>query len=214
MLAKSNKRNTRIDLRVLGNAREPPKPGSLHRIPEEDTAIDARTSPKSNTTRRTTQDRTSDAVDPTTGLKRLRISEAVDSGVRAAEYIRTQHLSPWTIYEKLCHLRHGLGDWVILAEQIRPNVNVGWTESQDPLSSLVTVRTFSGHSTESKLRMIQQIRHRNIVAVREIFAFEGVSHVVFEHMPLSLSHMAGSPHLNETRLAAILGQVEIHHHGH
>jgi hypothetical protein len=139
----------------------------------------------------------SDAIDPKTGLMRLRLVEAVNSGVRAHEYIMTKDESPWRSYERIYQLRLGVGDRVNVAER------------KSPPFDIVTVRSFSGPRIEDKLYMLQRIRHPNFVLAFDAFKFEQSLYIVFEHMPISLQHIAGNPHINELRLASILGQVSV-----
>ena len=126
-------------------------------------------------------------------MLRLRLVEAVDSGVRAHEYIMTKDGSPWRSYERIYQLRLGVGDRVTVAERKSPPFNV------------VTVRSLSGPRVEDKLRILQQIQHTNFVSAFDAFKFEQSLYVVFEHMPISLQHIAGNPYINELRLASILG---------
>jgi hypothetical protein len=136
-----------------------------------------------------------DNIDPKSGLVRLRLVEAVNSGVRAHEYIMTKEWSPWGSYEKIYQLRLGVGDRVTVAEHKSHPFDV------------VTVRSFSGPRAEDVLRMLQRIHHPNFVSALDAFRFEQSLYVVFEHMPISLQHIAGNPYMNELRLASILGQV-------
>jgi hypothetical protein len=55
--------------------------------------------------------------------------------------------------------------------------------------------------------MLQRTHHPNFVSALDAFRFEQSLYVVFEHMPISLQHIAGNPYMNELRLASILGQV-------
>ena len=145
-----------------------------------------------------------DVLDPTTGLKRLRLVDVVGPRVGRHENILTKHLSPWDTYEKLGELRLGVEDWVTVAQRRHPLANVS-----DSLSNLVAVRKYSGADAKGKLQRLQQIQHANIVSIREIFTSEGASHVIFEHMVICLSQVAGNLLLNEIRFAAILGQVNV-----
>jgi len=135
------------------------------------------------------------AIDPETDMLRLRLVEAVASGVRAHEYIMTKEGSPWRSYERIYQLRLGVGDRVTVAERRSPPFNVA------------TVRSFLGSRVEDKLRMLQQIQHTNFVSALDAFKFERSLYVVFEHMLISLQHIAGNPYIDELRLASILGQV-------
>ena len=116
----------------------------------------------------------SDAIDPETGTVRLRLVEAVNSGVRAHEYIMTKEGSPWRSYERIYQLRLGVGDRVNVAER------------KSPPFDIVTVRSFSGPRIENKLYMLQRIRHPNFVSAFDAFKFEQSLYIVFEHMPISL----------------------------
>jgi hypothetical protein len=139
----------------------------------------------------------SDAIDPKTGMLRLRLVEAVNSGVRAHEYIMIKEGSPWRSYERIYQLRLGVGDRVNVAER------------KSPPFDIVTVRSFSGPRIEDKLYMLQRIQHPNFVSAFDAFKFEQSLYIVFEHMPISLQYIAGNPYINELRLASILGQVSV-----
>jgi hypothetical protein len=139
----------------------------------------------------------SHAIDPKTGLMRLRLVEAVNSGVRAHEYIMVKEGSPWRSYERIYQLRLGVGDRVNVAER------------KSPPFDIVTVRSFSGPRLEDKLYMLQRIQYPNFVSALDAFKFEQSLYIVFEHMPISLQYIAGNPYINELRLASILGQVSV-----
>lgn len=135
-----------------------------------------------------------DAIDPATGLKRLELVEALGPTVRAYKFVKRE--SPWRSYEKVFELRLGVGDLVTVAQR------------KDPSSGVVNMRKFPAPNGEEKLRILQQLRHRNIVSVLEVFSFEESFYVMFEHMPISLDHFAGICHYpGELQLASILGQV-------
>jgi hypothetical protein len=193
MTSKPDKRHTQI----LNTLKERgPHP---HSRGDTEQADGNRTAARQNTAKQQAGERESypedDAIDPETGMLRLRLVEAVASGVRAHEYIMTKEGSPWRSYERIYQLRLGVGDRVTVAERRSPPFNV------------VTVRSFSGPRVEDKLRMLQQIQHANFVSAFDAFKFEQSLYVVFEHMPISLQHIAGNPYINELRLASILGQV-------
>lgn len=205
MISTPEKRHTQIDLETLGGLTTRSQTGFLDRLTEGDTPRNRNASARK---RLYSPDR--DDVDPKTGLQRFRLPEAIKSGVRAHEYVRTKHGSPWRIYEKTYQLRLGIKDWVAVAERryLPSNVVTVRSERKDPLSNLVIVRSFSGPNVEEKLRKFQQIQHANFVSALEVFRFNETSYVIFEFMAYSLYYVAGNPLLNEIHLAAILGQVK------
>jgi hypothetical protein len=87
----------------------------------------------------------SDAIDPKTGMMRLRLVEAVNAGVRAHEYIMTKEGSPWRSYKRIYQLRLGVGDRVNVAER------------KSPPFDIVMVRSFLGPRIKDKLYMLQRI---------------------------------------------------------
>ena len=201
----SDKRRTRINFSSLRETGPRPKASSFNQVPEEEDITDTRTILQHEVVG---QRREGDyptyhgALDPTTGLKRLRLVDAIGPGPGPHEYVRTKNLSPWDTYEKLGELRLGVEDWVTVAQRKQPSANL-----PDSSSNLVVVRKYSGSDAQGRLERLHQIRHANIVSMREIFAFEDASYVIFEHMVICLSQVAGNLLLNEIRLAAILGQA-------
>jgi hypothetical protein len=134
-----------------------------------------------------------DAVDPATDLKPLQLVQAIRSRSRTSDNIMPE--SPWRSYEKTYELRLGVDVRITVAEQ------------KDFPYAEVSVRHFSGPGVEDRLHKLQQIRHTNLVSVLKIFRAKETIYVVYEHMPVSLHHIANNPRLDEIRLAAILGQV-------
>ena len=100
------------------------------------------------------------------------------------------------------------GDPFTVAEVKDPlSYDIASTELLSPTPCVVTVKRFPECNAEKKIKMLQWIRHKNIVSVREIFNYEGSFYPIFEHMPMSLSHFTGiQKHLTERHLASILGQ--------
>jgi hypothetical protein len=139
----------------------------------------------------------SDAIDPKTGLMRLRLVEAANSRVRAHEYIMTKEGSPWRSYKRIYQLRLRVGDRVNVAER-----------KSTPFD-IVTVKRFSAPRIKDKLYMLQRIRHPNFVLAFNGFMFKQSLYIVFKHMPISLQHIAGNLYINELRLASILRQVSV-----
>ncbi|PSN59201.1 kinase-like protein, partial [Corynespora cassiicola Philippines] len=104
--------------------------------------------------------------------------------------------SPWSSYEEIHSLRLGIDFWVTYAER-----------RAFPYEEY-SIRHFPGILDEDKLQILQKIRHPNFVTVVDIFQFEEATHVVFEHMPISLHDLSKiSNRIDTIRLAAILGQV-------
>jgi hypothetical protein len=202
MPGKFDKRRTRFDFFSLGDVLPP----RLDRIPEEVEPADTHQVTKSNIVserrRELNQFTDHDVLDPTTGLRRLALVDAYEPVLVPHVHIRIQHQSPWDVYEKLGELRLGVEDWVPVGQRRQPSSSL-----LDPLSKLVMVRKYSDSTAQVKLQRLQQIQHPNIVSVREIFTYQSASFVVFEHMVVCLSQVAGNLLLNEIRLAAILGQV-------
>ena len=135
----------------------------------------------------------------------------VDSEIRSHHYLSPIHSSPWRSYEKEYQLCLGKEDLITVA--VRKDLSHYSAKEKDAMSKLVLIKTFSGPGIEDKLRILQQIRHANIISPLQIFKFEGRSHVVFEYMAVPLSSVATNPRLNDIRLAAILGQVRDHNYG-
>jgi hypothetical protein len=143
----------------------------------------------------------------TNGLKRLKLPEALRSRSEPNEFVRDG--SPWEKYEKSHDLRLGEGDEdrVTMANVRYPWSNeVHFAGLRGPTAYLVNVRSFPTHDGEEKCRMLQWIRHNNIVSFREIFSYERSFHAVFEHMPMFLSLFVGfQRYFSEPQLASILG---------
>ena len=133
------------------------------------------------------------SVDPVTDLKPLQLVQAIKSRSKTSDNIKLE--SPWESYEKTYELRLGADIRVTVAERR--------TFPYDEVS----VRHFTGPDIEDRLHKLQQIQHNNLVAVLEIFQCKEMIYAVYEHMPVSLHHIASNPRLDEIRLAAILGQV-------
>ena len=145
-------------------------------------------------------------VENSVGLKPLRLPEVVRSGIRAHEYLKTTHGSPWQTHEKSYDIRLGADDIFVTVVE-RKDAQSGTLTRKDPFSDLALVRSFAGPSVEDKLRKFQQIQHASIVSPLEIFRLDGTYYIVFEYMVYSLYYVAGNPRLDEIRLAAIVGQV-------
>jgi hypothetical protein len=130
----------------------------------------------------------------TAGPKQLRLPQAIETGVRAYEYIPRHKKSPWSSCKKIHRVRFG-DDLVIVAERIEQSCD------------LVTIKQLHGSNIENELSMIQQIHHLSINRVYEIFQSDEGSYLALEHMPRCLLQVANSPYLNEIHLVAIIRQV-------
>jgi hypothetical protein len=196
MTSNPDKRHTQISFNTLIGPWAQRQSG---RGTEQADSTSDRTSTKRSSAKFLTKKRASSpesvAVDPESGLVRLRLVEAVNSGFRASKYIMMKEGSPWRSYRKIYQLRLGVGDRVTVAEcKTHP-------------FDLITIRSFSGPEVEDKLNMLQRIQHHNFVSALDGFRFEQSIYIVFEHMPISLLFVAGNPYIDELRLASILGQV-------
>lgn len=106
--------------------------------------------------------------------------------------------SPWKTYNKEYQVE--LGGLVTVAERKHPGYG------------LVVVKELSGPSSESKLKMLRSIttiiQSGYFVSCVEVFNFENVLHVIFEHMTISLLQIVAAPRCpHENHVAAIIGQV-------
>jgi hypothetical protein len=131
--------------------------------------------------------RDEDLVDAATGLIRFRLPGVLEPRVKAYKFVRYE--SPWNSYDMIDELRH------VAQRKYRP-------------CDLVSVHNIKGQDAKEKLRVVQRIQHENFVSVLEVFSFEQSFHVIFEHMPMAISHFADILYYpNELQLASILGQV-------
>lgn len=106
--------------------------------------------------------------------------------------------SPWDTYQKLYDLQLGDIDYFTVAEKVHPDLE------KNPV---VIIKTFTGPTAESRAQIIHRIRHNRFVDPQLFFPVDGGYLVSFEFLPLALSEIAGSPLLNDLRLASALGQV-------
>ena len=107
---------------------------------------------------------------------------------------RIKHDSPWKSYEEGYDLK--LESFVKVAVR------------KAPLHGKVAIRKFAGRNATCELDMLRRVRHERFVQVLEVFEFETVYHVVFEHVSVTLREVVGCAAFpSERQLAAILGQV-------
>jgi hypothetical protein len=124
----------------------------------------------------------------------LHLPQAVKSGVRAHEFVRAGHESPWDFLQRVFELSFD-------------DVKIFAIRKASPCEK-VNVRIFRGHRGDEQVQMLQQIRHENFVAFWELYRFQGCSYVILQHVLISLTQIVLSPpYPSERQLAAILGQV-------
>ena len=107
---------------------------------------------------------------------------------------RIKHESPWKTYERGYDLK--LESFVKVAVR------------KAPQHGKVAIKEFAGPDGTRKVDMLRRVRHERFVQVLEVFEFEKVYHVVFEHVFVTLREVVRSAaYPTERQLAAILGQV-------
>ncbi|OBT40475.1 hypothetical protein VE00_07894 [Pseudogymnoascus sp. WSF 3629] len=128
------------------------------------------------------------------GLKSLALVLAAKNGVSVLNSTAIKQESPWNYFHENYELN--LGGFVSVT-----------SKRVFPYNSFI-VRRLKGPDGARKVRLLQTIRHNSFHDMLECFSFEGAYYAVFEHVPISLAHLAKSPpFLSELQLAAILGQV-------
>ena len=61
--------------------------------------------------------------------------------------------------------------------------------------AMVAIKKFKGpedEATQREIELLQQLRHRNIVCLRETFRVQGKLHIVFEYVPQDMLAVLGS----------------------
>jgi len=106
------------------------------------------------------------------GLYNLDLPKAVESGLRAYEYIAVKPASPWESYKKKYDLQ--LDGFITVAMRKAPSYEV------------VTIKSLPIQESENKVCMLQRLRHDRLVALLDLFMFDGSVHVVLEHAYLVL----------------------------
>ena len=107
---------------------------------------------------------------------------------------KIKHESPWKTYDAGYDLK--LESFVKVAVR------------KAPQHGKVAIRKFADRDATRELDMLRRVRHERFVQVLEIFEFETVYYVVFEHVLVTLREVVGSAAFpTERQLAAILGQV-------
>lgn len=129
MTSDPNKRHTQLFLNKLRERGLHPHSGSDTEQPDGNSD---RTAARQDAAKWQARERVSssesDAIDPETGAVRLRLVEAVNSGVRAQEYIMTKEVSPRRSYERIYQLRLGVSDRVNVAEAQKPPIRYRHSE--------------------------------------------------------------------------------------
>lgn len=106
--------------------------------------------------------------------------------------------SPSYMYQTLFDLKIGDVDYFTVAEEKFPDAE---------RSPVVIVKTFTGPTSETDIQAIRRIQHDRFVDPQMFFHIQGGYMVSFEFMPIALCEIAGSPLLNDLRMASALGQV-------
>lgn len=105
---------------------------------------------------------------------------------------------PGETYQMLFDLQIGDKDYFTVAEEEFPDAE---------RKPVVIVKTFTGPTSETDIRAIRRIQHDRFVDPQLFFHIHDGYMVSFEFMPLALCEIAGSPLLNDLRMASALGQV-------
>lgn len=124
------------------------------------------------------------------GLKEIETVSAVTDGVSVPD--RSE--SPWGRFRLDYEL--DLGGFIsIVSDRLLPH-------------DIFMIKRLDGPHAARKARILRKIDHENFHAMLECFIFEGSCYPVFQHVPVSLAHIAKSPpYPTEFELAAALGQV-------
>ena len=135
-------------------------------------------------------------IDPRSNTIPLRTVEAHKASLRPAEYVMTQHTSPWNSYDGKYEL------------QIEEFITVAVKKTSPGI--LVTIKAINESSSDEKILMLQSLQHECFSIPRDIFRFEQSLYIVFDYIPVSLFEVVLCPaYPSEEQLAAILGQVSI-----
>ena len=134
-------------------------------------------------------------IEPVSGLRKLTLIEARKAKIRPWEYVKTKSTSPWNSYDKKYELK--IDGFVIVAVQ------------KGPSRKIVTIKTFDQAGSSEKVSMLQRLRHEHFNPPLDIFNFEKVTYIVFDHMPIALAQVVGCPaYPDEVQLAGILRQAK------
>lgn len=129
-----------------------------------------------------------------TGLISLATVDAARKGVSVLDTAIKQE-SPWDRFRE--HYKLNLGGFVSVA-----------SDRESPHDNFI-IKRFD----DPQFQMLQRIRHNNFHNMQQCFSYDDSYYAVFQHVPISLDHLANSPpYLKEHELAAILGQVCFQHH--
>ncbi|KAJ2976443.1 hypothetical protein NQ176_g4952 [Zarea fungicola] len=105
---------------------------------------------------------------------------------------------PWDTYQKLFDLQLGDSDYFTVAEKKAPDPD------RNPV---VIIKTLTGPGAEIRAQVIKSIRHNRFVEPLLFFSIDTGYLVSFEFMPMALCEIAGSPLLNDLRMASAVGQI-------
>ncbi|OBT83711.1 hypothetical protein VE02_08281 [Pseudogymnoascus sp. 03VT05] len=128
------------------------------------------------------------------GLKSFALVPVAEDGVSVFDSTEIKRESPWDYFRE--HYELNLGGFVSVAS------NRAYPHN------LFIVKRLKGPDDARGVRLLHTVRHNNFHEMLECFSYEGAYYAVFEHVPISLAHVAKSPpFLTEVELAAILGHA-------
>ncbi|KFZ24055.1 hypothetical protein V502_01467 [Pseudogymnoascus sp. VKM F-4520 (FW-2644)] len=128
------------------------------------------------------------------GLKSFALVPIAEDGVSVFDSTEIKRESPWDYFREHYELNFG-GFVSVASNRVYPH-------------NLFIVKRLKGPDDARGIRLLHTVRHNNFHDMLECFSYEGAYYAVFEHVPISLAHVAKSPHfLTEVELAAILGQI-------
>lgn len=109
--------------------------------------------------------------------------------------VQTKPGNPWKEYDEI----YGILDFEGIASL---------AIMKKPPRTLVNIRRYPSSAAEKLVHVYGQLRHRNIVALYEVFADQEELFLLFENMPLTLDNIAHChQYPSEQQFIAILGQV-------
>jgi len=195
MATESEKRKTHVALDTLERAEPSSSKSTETQVQKHDTRFWEPSVPRKDTMspfkRKRIVPREDGKGDRMVASSDFQLTKAVHAGVRAFEYVRINHESPWKRFQKVYELE--FQEFTTVAVR---NVNP---------YDIVTVQKVDN---SARLDILQQIRHKNFVSFLESFQFERRFYAILEYVSISLAGIVASPpYPTEPQLAAILGQV-------
>ncbi|PYI07381.1 hypothetical protein BO78DRAFT_406634 [Aspergillus sclerotiicarbonarius CBS 121057] len=126
--------------------------------------------------------------------KDLVLPGVVHTGTRAYESFTIRKASPWDTYRKVYDESLAVEASIVIDRTCPSRVHV--------------IRSFK----TADLKIVQKVfrvgQHQNIISVGDCFEYEGLFHVIHEHLPVCLDSLVACPvYPDEMQLASILGQI-------